>query len=210
MIFRETLSLLIILIISPSPLPTPTNPYQPHLLGQDYTIKLGLEPVDSIILGDTVAGSNFANTTLTTADTITRAAEDNKEVHTVDTDAGIILQTQVNVFLDTETERTTIGEVAVLEFVFLDLQALFQDLFSLGATDSAVHSDLFVTTDGEGTDGVAGLGVNGGLTGKLFQNLGSTAQTITAFTNGDVQAQLFDFQISHGVLLGEREKEVKL
>lgn len=147
-----------------------------------------------------MARANFANAALTTANTITRASKDHKEVHTVDTDAGIVLDTQVNVFLDTETEGTTIREVSVLEFVFLDLQALFKDLFSLGTTDSAVNGDLFITANGEGTDSVAGLGVDGGLASQLFQDFGSTAETITAFTDGDVQAQLFDFQISHGVL----------
>ena len=60
-------------------------------------------------------------------------------------------------FLDTEAEGTSGGEVAHLEFVFLDLESLVKDLFSLGASDGAMARDLFVTSDTEGSDGVSGL-----------------------------------------------------
>lgn len=58
---------------------------------------------------------------------------------------------------DTETEVASLREVALAELVFLDLQSTLQDLFGLGTTDGDVNSDLFVTTDTEGSDGVAGL-----------------------------------------------------
>ena len=79
------------------------------------------------------------------------------EVHAVDTNARIVLDTQVNVLGDTEAEVTGLGEVALLQFVLLDLEATLEDLLSLGTTDGNVDGDLFVTTDTEGTDGVAGL-----------------------------------------------------
>jgi len=60
-------------------------------------------------------------------------------------------------FADTETEVASLREVALSEFVFLDLQSTLQDFLSLWSTDSDVHSDLFVTTDTEGSDGVSGL-----------------------------------------------------
>jgi hypothetical protein len=58
---------------------------------------------------------------------------------------------------DTEAEVAGLGEVALLEFVLLDLEATLEDLLGLGATDGNVDGDLFVTTDTEGTDSVAGL-----------------------------------------------------
>ena len=79
------------------------------------------------------------------------------EVHTVDTNTGVVLDTQVNVLADTETEVTGLGEVLLSQLVLLDLEATLEDLLSLGTTDGNVDGDLFVTTDTEGTDGVTGL-----------------------------------------------------
>ena len=73
------------------------------------------------------------------------------------TDAGIVFDSKIDMFLDTEAEGTGVGEVAHLEFVFLDLESLVEDLFGLGASDGAVARDLFVTSDTEGSDGVSGL-----------------------------------------------------
>ena len=53
---------------------------------------------------------------------LTWAAEDDVEVHTVDTNAGVVLDTQINVFLDTETEVTGLAEVSSPQFVLTDLQ----------------------------------------------------------------------------------------
>ena len=60
-------------------------------------------------------------------------------------------------FADTETEVTSVGKVSLSQFVFLDLQATFEDLFGLGSTHCDMNGDLFVTTDTEGSDGVACL-----------------------------------------------------
>jgi len=79
------------------------------------------------------------------------------EVHTVDTNAGVVLDTQVDVLADTEAEVTGLGEVPLSQLVLLDLEATLENLLSLGTTDGNVNGNLFVTTDTEGTDGVAGL-----------------------------------------------------
>jgi hypothetical protein len=79
------------------------------------------------------------------------------EVHAVDTDRRIVLDTEIDVFANTETEVASLREVALAELIFLDLQSTLQDFLSLWSTDSNVHGDLFVTTDTKGTDGVSGL-----------------------------------------------------
>lgn len=115
---------------------------------------------------------------------------------------GIVLDTQIDVFVDTEAKVAGFREVAVAQFVFLNLQAAFEDFFSLGAADGNVNSDLFVTANTEGTDGVTGLGVDGGLTGQLFEHLGGTGETITRFTNANVEDKLLNVESLHGVGLG--------
>ena len=100
---------------------------------------------------------------------------------------------------DTETEVAGLGEVALAELVLLDLETTLEDLLGLGATDGDVDGDLFVPSDTESTDGVAGLGVDGSLTGQLLEHLGGTSETITRLADGDVEDELLDAELPHGV-----------
>ena len=74
-----------------------------------------------------------------------------EEIHTVDTGGGIVLDTKIDMLLDTESEATGVGEILVQELVLLDLEALLEDLLSLLTADGDVARDLLVTTDGERT-----------------------------------------------------------
>jgi len=139
------------------------------------------------------------------------------EVHSVDTNRRVVLDTEIDVFADTEAEVASLREVALSEFVFLDLQSTLQDFLSLWSTDSDVHSDLLVTTDTEGSDGVTSLAwktelevcrdvleqimrtVDGSLTAQLFQHLRSTGQSVTRFSDRDVEDELLDAELLHGV-----------
>jgi hypothetical protein len=55
--------------------------------------------------------------------------------------ARVVLDAQVDVLADTETEVARLGEVALAELVLLDLQATLEDLLSLGATDGDVDGN---------------------------------------------------------------------
>lgn len=100
---------------------------------------------------------------------------------------------------NTEAEVAGLGEVALAKLVLLDLEATLENLLGLGATDGDVDGDLLVTTDTEGTDGVAGLAVDGSLTAELLQHLGGTGQSVTRLADRDVQHELLDAQLAHGV-----------
>lgn len=52
---------------------------------------------------------------------LTWTAQDNVEVQTIDTDWWIVFDSQIDVFLDTETEVTAGWEVVASQFVFTDL-----------------------------------------------------------------------------------------
>ena len=60
-------------------------------------------------------------------------------------------------FADAEAEVARLGEIPLLEFVFLDLQSTLQNFFGFGAADSDVDSNLFVTSDTECSDCVSGF-----------------------------------------------------
>lgn len=121
------------------------------------SIEALLEPLDGVIAVDTVGSTDSALGAAAADDTLTRAGHAAVEVHAVDTNTGVVLDAKVDVLADAEAEVASLAEVALAQLVLLDLKATLEDLLSLGATDGDVDSNLFVTADTEGTDGVAGL-----------------------------------------------------
>ena len=79
---------------------------------QNKTLEALFEPGDSFLLGDAVCLSNTALVALTTSYTETGATKVDIEIHTEDTGVRIVFHTEINVFRDTETEVTGLGEVA--------------------------------------------------------------------------------------------------
>jgi hypothetical protein len=77
------------------------------------------------------------------------------EVHAVNTDRGVVLDTQIDVLRDTEAEVASLTEVTLPEFIFLDFEASLEDFLCLWAADGDVDGDLLVTADTEGTDSEA-------------------------------------------------------
>jgi hypothetical protein len=143
-------------------------------VGSSY-LESVLEPLDGLVTLDLVSGTNGGLASATLGNTLTRSGPINHqhpfialfpsllyshagvEVHSVNTNRWVVLDTEIDVFADTETEVASLREVALAELVFLDLQSTLQDFLGLWATDGDVHRDLLVTTDTEGTDGVSGL-----------------------------------------------------
>ena len=76
------------------------------------------------------------------------------KIHAVDTNGGIIFDTEIDMFGDTEAEVTRFRKVPFLEFVLLDLEASFEDLFRLGSSHGDVYGDLLVATNTKGADGI--------------------------------------------------------
>jgi hypothetical protein len=189
----------------------------------DNTVEALLEPLDGLVAVDAVGRADSALAAAAAGDTLTGAGHAAVEIHTVDTDRGVVLDAEIDVLADTEAKVTGLAEVALAKLVLLDLEATLEDLLGLGATDGDVDSDLLVTADTEGTDGVAGLAcwekrvsqllpggparmlrcqltVDGSLTAQLLQDLGGTGQSVTRFTDRDVEDELLDLELPHGVL----------
>merc|ERR1719444_151149 len=101
-----------------------------------------MEPLDRIFLGDFVAESKVSSADLSLGNSVSWSGQADEEVHTVDTSGGIVLDTQINVFVDTESKVSSFREISLKEFVFLDLQSTLKDLKSLISTDSDMDSDL--------------------------------------------------------------------
>ena len=89
---------------------------------ENDTVILGLEPFHGIVLGESVGESQAAGLVLLVAHVHAGTAEDDIEVHTVNTDGGIVLDSQVDMLLDTEAEVTVQTEVFTAQLVFTDLK----------------------------------------------------------------------------------------
>jgi hypothetical protein len=89
---------------------------------QDDSFVFLLEPGHGISLGHSVALTNFGGFALAASNTVTRSDKDDVEIHTEDTGGGIVLQTKIDVLVDTKSEATGVSKVHLLQLVFLDLK----------------------------------------------------------------------------------------
>ena len=90
------------------------------------------------------------------------------EIHAINTNRRIVLDAQINVFANPETEVASLRKILFSQFVFLDLQTAVQDFLSLGSADGNVDSDLVITTDAKCTDCVAGFACRGKMKGDQY------------------------------------------
>ncbi len=79
------------------------------------------------------------------------------------------------------------------------LEAALKELHGLLATDGGVASDLLVTANAEGTNGESGLGEHGLLAGQALEHLGGTGQTIARLSDTNVENELLEEEVLHGV-----------
>ena len=79
------------------------------------------------------------------------------EVHPVDTNSRIVLDSQIDVLADTESKIAGFRKILFLQLIFLDLQATLKNFFSFRTSDGNVDGDLFVSSNAEGADCVACL-----------------------------------------------------
>ena len=155
---------------------------------QDDTVKPLFEPSNGILLLYSVLEPNTGMLSPPPRHPSSWSSHHDKEVHTKDTDTGVIPSTEIDMFLDTESKVSSLGEVPLPKLVLLDLETTLENLLGLRATDGDVDGDLFITTDTERSDGVPGFRCHGCLTSELFQHLGCPGQPVTRFTDRDVCA----------------------
>lgn len=77
----------------------------------DDTIESGLEPRDGVLGSDLVLVTDSGLLLLPLGDTHTRSAHDDVEVHSEDTNSRVVLDSEVNVLLDTESEVSGLFEM---------------------------------------------------------------------------------------------------
>ena len=71
---------------------------------ENDTIVFGLEPFHVVVLDESVLASKTSRLALLVSNVQARSAGNNVEIPTVNTNGRIMIDTQLNLFLDTETE----------------------------------------------------------------------------------------------------------
>lgn len=102
---------------------------------------------------------------------------------------------------------TSIRKVLLFELSVLDLESSFKDLVSFLSSDCDADCNLFVSFNTEASDGIFGSGGYWLLSWEIFQDLWSYiimrctfSKLITGLSYTNMQHELFDSDLSHGVL----------
>jgi len=141
---------------------------------EDKSIILLFEELSGFFFGDALSDADSVGASSSLRNSLSGFSEDDIEIHSKNTSVGIVLDTEVNMFLNTEAEIAGVGEVTFSKFEFFDFKSFFQDFFGLVSSDGHMQGDLFISLNSERTDGVAGLGGDGSLSSQIFQHLDNT------------------------------------
>ena len=177
-------------------------------LVEDDAIKALLEPLHRLLLSDLMIRAKRRAGDLALRDTSTRAGELDIEVHTVDTGGRVVLDTEINMLLNTEAKVASVREVLSANLVLLDLEALLENLLSLLTANSGIAGHLFITTNAERADSVASLGEHGLLLSERLENLSSLGQSVTRLTYANVHNKLLDADVPHGIRLSLHHRAI--
>ena len=72
----------------------------------DGAVVFSLEPLNGVLLGNSVFGSNGGFASPPESNSASRSLQDHVEVHAEDTSEGVVLHAQIDVLLDAESEAT--------------------------------------------------------------------------------------------------------
>ena len=117
-------------------------------------------------------GTNGGFASSSESDSAACSFEDDVEVHAENTGEWIILDAQIDVFLNTETEASSIWEVDFSELSVFDFESSFENFVSFVASDGNVSSHLLISFNTETSDGESGSWWYGFLSGQIFQHFG--------------------------------------
>jgi len=73
-------------------------------LAKDDVVVCVFEPLYRVLLLYSVVGANGALCSSSDRDSLSGSGHDDVEVHTVNTDGGVVFETEINVLIDTESK----------------------------------------------------------------------------------------------------------
>ena len=137
-------------------------------VSDEYSIILLYKPCLGFFFCDLLVSAHFAVYPPPKSDPLASPSQHNVEVHSEYPSVRVILDAQVNMFIDPKAKVASVAEVLLLQFIFLHLQPLFQYFQSLVSSHSHVAGHLLIPFDSEGPDGESGYREHWGLAGQVF------------------------------------------
>merc|ERR1711981_465995 len=131
----------------------------------ENTVVTLLKPALGVVLGELVWKADLASATSALGNATAGSIENNEKVHTKDSDAWIVFDAEIDVFLDAEAEAAVDREVALFELVLFDFEAGLQDFLGFWSANGYPASDFFITSNTETSDGESRLRENRALAG---------------------------------------------
>lgn len=166
----------------------------------DCSLELLLDPVASLVLGDLVVVSDAVLAVLPLGDTSSFTGQYNVKVHSVNTDTWVVLDSHVDMLVNSESEVTRVAKVLGQDLVVLAAKSKVDELHGTFTADSHVARDVLVTTDRKGTDSVASLGEYRLVTGKLLEYGGGAGEAILVVSDRDVEDKLLNEDFPVGIV----------
>ena len=95
-----------------------------RLFVKNDTVVFGLEPLHGVVLDQSVGESDGTGAPLLLEHILSGPSQHDVEVHTVDTDVRVVLDTQIDMLSNTEAKVALVGEVFTPQLELLNLQRL--------------------------------------------------------------------------------------
>ena len=79
------------------------------------------------------------------------------EVHSVDANSRVVLDTQIDMFTDTEAEVSRSRKILFPQLVFLHFQTSLYNFLCFGSPNCDMNSDLLIAANAECSDSISGF-----------------------------------------------------
>ena len=97
-------------------------------------------------------GSNSGFASSSQADSASRSLEDHVEVHTENTGEGVILNTEIDVLLNTKSKTSSIRKIGFSELSIFNFKSSFENFVGFISSDGDVSSDFLISFNTEASD----------------------------------------------------------
>jgi hypothetical protein len=154
--------------------------------------------------------ADLSSLDLLLANSVSGSLKNDEEVHSENTSVRIVLHSQIDVLFNTETEASSVGEVSLVKLELLNLEGSLENFLGSVSSEGDVSSNLITSSDTERSNGESALGENWLLavgqilnnnSAMYLQDLCCLVNLVTRLTDGAVDDELLDSDVSHRVLL---------
>merc|ERR1719181_1414334 len=168
---------------------------------EDVTSVFLNEPLLGVLISDLLEFAESVSLRSASGHSLAGSAQHDVEVHAENTSVGIVLNSKIDMLVNTKSEVAIVGEVLLAELEFLHTEAASEQLFGLVTAHGAVDGNFFVSTDAKASNCVPGLRLNGLLVSQGGQHLSGLGELITRLTSAQVKNEFLNLDLPHLIVV---------